>query len=129
MILPYASEVTINFSEETQTDPGDSIIISSDPNGENSVQKFSGHLSKEVRTFPSGTFYIHFPAKGSEIYSFGRNEKFQLGTSATHGNGPFCLEQYSSANVAQIDCGDFHSSLVTKDGDLISCGSGNQTGI
>ena len=66
--LPFTSETTIKFSEDSQSDIGDSILFSSDPKGEHSLQKYSGTLGKKEGIFPSGTFYVHFPAKGSDIY-------------------------------------------------------------
>lgn len=127
--MPFTTESTIKFSEDSQTDLGDSILFSSDPKGENSLQKLGGNLSKKTVVFPAGMFYVHFPAKGSDIFTFGSNESAQLGSGDTNGNGPFCLEQFSSANVLNIDANDSHMMILTKTGELWSCGSGSQTGI
>lgn len=62
--MPFTSETTIKFSEDSMTDLGDSMIFSSDPRGELSIQKVGGVLSKKTINFPAGTFYVHFPAKG-----------------------------------------------------------------
>ena len=127
--MPFTTESSIKFSEDSQTDLGDSILFSSDPKGENSLQKIGGNLSKKVIVFPAGTFYVHFPAKGSDIFTFGSNESAQLGNGDTTGNGPFCLEQFSSANVINIDANDSHLMILNRSGELWACGSGSQTGI
>jgi len=127
--MPFTTESSIRFSEDSQTDLGDSILFSSDSKGENSLQKMGGNLSKKTIIFPAGTFYVHFPAKGSDIFTFGANESAQLGNGDTNGNGPFCLEQFSSANVVSIDGNDSHMMILNKSGELWACGSGSQTGI
>ena len=127
--MPFTTEASIKFSEDSQTDLGDSVLFSSDVKGENSLQKMGGNLSKKTVIFPAGTFYVHFPAKGSDIFTFGANESAQLGNGDTNGNGPFCLEQFSSANVVSIDGNDNHMMIMNKSGELWSCGSGSQTGI
>lgn len=127
--MPFTTESSIKFSEDSQTDLGDSLLFSSDPKGENSLQKMGGNLSKKVVVFPAGSFYVHFPAKGSDIFTFGANDSAQLGNGDTIGNGPFCLEQFSSANVLSIDGNDTHLMILNRSGELWSCGSGSQTGI
>jgi hypothetical protein len=65
--MPFTSETTVKFSEDSMTDLGDSMIFSSDPRGELSIQKVGGVLSKKTINFPAGTFYVHFPAKGTNF--------------------------------------------------------------
>jgi hypothetical protein len=46
--------VLLKFSEESVTDAGDSMLISTDKEGLESIQKFSGMIkSKEVK-YPTG---------------------------------------------------------------------------
>jgi hypothetical protein len=128
--MPYTSEATIKFSEDSQTDIGDSIILTSDSKGEHSIQKLSANLSKKTIVFPAGTFYVHFPAKGSDIYSWGVNDQYQLAAGEGNtSNGPYCLESFSTANVSVIDANDTQTLILNKSGELFGCGSGSQTGV
>lgn len=52
-----------------------------------------------------------------------------MGNGECTGNGPFSLEQFSTANVAAIDCNDNHTWVLNKSGELYGVGSGSQTGI
>ena len=125
--LAHASECTIKFSEDCQTDPGDSLLFSSDPKGELSVQKSTGHLSKKTLNYPSGTFYVHFPTHGADVVAFGNNEQYQF-FNETANTGPVVLEEFSSWNTVRIDGGDSHTVILNNLGELWSMGTGNQTG-
>ena len=128
VVMPFAAECSIKFSEDCQADPGDSLILSSDPNGEFSSEKIAGLFANKTKNYPTGTFYVHFPVRGADVIAFGANESNQINSDMTV-KGPVCLEDFSYWNVAAIDGGDQHTMILNKNGELWACGAGIQTGL
>ena len=126
--VPHASEVTVKFSEDCQTDTGDSLMFSSDPNGELSAEKVSGNIAKKSLTYSAGTFYLHFPTKGADVVAFGQNDthNYHHDNSTT---GPLCLEEFNCWNTQFIDGSDTHTWILNKQGELWSCGTGSHTAL
>ncbi|XP_078259645.1 putative E3 ubiquitin-protein ligase HERC4 isoform X1 [Rhinoraja longicauda] len=62
------------------------------------------------------------------VYAWGRNDRGQLGLKDTADRHDPCLvQQLKKLNVNYISCGNKHSVVVTKDGDVFTCGDGNGT--
>jgi len=125
--LENASGMNLKFSEESMTDEGDSIVLSSDPEGRLSVQKVGGDLSNKTISFPAGSCYVHFPVKGGDIFAFGVNDQYQY-SSETGVSGMSIIEAFSKYNTVFLEAGETHTALVNTDGELYTSGTGNQTG-
>ncbi|XP_032885474.1 probable E3 ubiquitin-protein ligase HERC3 [Amblyraja radiata] len=62
------------------------------------------------------------------VYAWGRNDCGQLGLKDTADSHDPCLvQQLKKLNVNYISCGNKHTVVVTKDGDVFTCGDGNVT--
>ncbi|XP_032878116.1 probable E3 ubiquitin-protein ligase HERC4 [Amblyraja radiata] len=62
------------------------------------------------------------------VYAWGRNDRGQLGLKDTaECHDPCLVQQLKKLNVKYISCGNKHTVVVTKDGDVFKCGDGNVT--
>ena len=126
--MPFASEVSLKFSEDCQTDTGDSIMLSSDPHGEVSAEKISGNLAKKTVSYSAGSFYFHFPTKGADVVGLGLNDTYNYYSDSSV-SGPLCIEDFNFWNTQYVDGSDSHTWILNKQGELFSSGTGPQTGL
>ena len=128
VVMPYAYECDIKFSEDCQLDPSDAMVISTDPEGVVLSEKVSGNFANKTRTYASGSFYVHFPCKGSDIIAFGANESNQFHSDPTQ-KGPVTLEDFTTYPIVSADGGEQHTWMFNSVGEIWASGTGFQTGL
>jgi hypothetical protein len=78
---PHTMKINLKDTERTKLsiidnslmDAGDSLYISTDQEATKTLVKISGNISKRDLNYESGSFFIHYPLKGSNLFAFGLN--------------------------------------------------------
>ena len=82
---------------------------------------------QDVEFIDCGPFNVFCKTKTNQFYSWGHNDYGQLGLGNTDmQNSPIQCLSLSNEDVIDIKCGDFHTLVLTSNGDVLSCGCSYQ---
>ena len=78
---------------------------------------------KDIEFIECGGFHTFCKSLSNEIYCWGKNEYGQLGLeNITTQKTPILCSSLSNEDVIDIKCGDYHTLVLTSNGDVLSCG-------
>ncbi|KAJ3451027.1 hypothetical protein M0812_07224 [Anaeramoeba flamelloides] len=100
-------------------------------NGTKENQQLPTLLAEKVTRIFSGThsFGYFYTTSQNEVYSGGDNCGGQLSMGSNNNNLPFKIPKCNASKIQDIKCGTFFSMILTKSGQLYSCGSKKYNGI
>ena len=79
---------------------------------------------KDVEFIACGGYHIFCKTLNNEIYCWGFNYHGQLGLgNRDNQNTPILCSSLSNEDIIDIKCAEFHTLVLTSNGDVLSCGS------
>ena len=128
--FPNASHINIDINEDTYFDDGDSLSFSYDPSNKNQMYNYIRESNTKSFTLKSDYAYVTFPAKSlRSYYAMGTNMGSRFGPTPGDITQPKLMSSLSNINVKDIALTDNCTIVLSKDGEIYTCGSGSISGL
>ena len=128
--FPNASHINIDINEDTYFDDGDSLSFSYDPSNKNQIYNYIRESNAKSFTLKSDYAYVTFPAKSlRSYYAMGTNIGSRFGPTPGDLPQPKMLSSLSNINVKDIALTDNCTIVLSKEGEIYTCGSGSISGL